>query len=249
LPAHRVEVTVDTSGTGSLELTGVVDESSMFGSHWRLTSTLRLDAAAHRCSVVDEITNLGGQSAELSLLYHINIGRPFLEPCATYAVPCRDIVPRDARAAEGIDGCYVYGAPVPGFAEQAYYHVPLSDDQGWSTAVLANSSNNAAFAVHFLTKQLPTFTVWKNTIAEADGYVTGLEPGVNFPNFRAFERKQGRLPVIKPGQSYRSELILEVADTSTAVRQLYDRVKQLQGPTEPVLHREPVAKYSAAGNP
>jgi hypothetical protein len=123
----------------------------------------------------------------------------------------------------------------------------LADDEGWSTAVLANSSNNAAFAVHFQTRQLPTFTVWKNTIAEDDGYVTGLEPGICFPNFRSFERKHGRLPVVKPGQSYRSELALEVVDTEIAVKQLYDRVKELQGPTEPIVHREPMSKYSPAG--
>jgi hypothetical protein len=181
------------------------------------------------------------------LLYHINVGRPFLEPCATYAVPCRDIAPRDARAAQGIDACYVYGAPIAGFAEQAYYHVPLADSDGWSTAVLANSSNNAAFAVHFQTRQLPAFTVWKNTIAEDDGYVTGLEPGINFPNFRAFERKHGRLPIVKPGKSYKTELVLEVVDTEVAVRKLYDRVKAIQGPNEPIVHREPVAKYSPAG--
>lgn len=247
IPAHRVEARVDTSGDGSLELIGVVDECSMFGPRWRLTSTLRIVAGSGRCEIIDEVTNLGGQPQELSLLYHINVGRPFLEPLATYAVPCRDIAPRDTRAAEGIDACYVYGAPVAGFAEQAYFHTPLGDGDGWSTAVLANAANNAALAVHFQTRQLPTFTVWKNTIAEADGYVTGLEPGINFPNFRAFERQHGRLPVIKPGQSYRSELALEVADTPLAVRQLHDRVKRLQGPTEPTIHRQPIARLSPAG--
>ena len=247
IPAHRVEVRVDTNGAGAIELIGVVDECSMFGPRWRLTSTLRLVAGSRRCEIIDEVTNLGGQPQELSLLYHINIGRPFLEPVATYAVPCRDIVPRDARAAEGIDACYVYGAPVAGFAEQAYYHTPIGGADGWSTAVLANAANNAALAVHFQTKQLPTFTVWKNTIAEADGYVTGLEPGVNFPNFRSFERQQGRLPLIKPGQTYRSELALEVADTAQAVHDLHDRVNQLQGQTQPTLHRQPLARLSPAG--
>jgi len=247
LPAHRVEIRVDNEGLGQLELIGIVDEASMFGSRWRMTSTLRMTAGASHCEIIDEVTNLGGQSAELSLLYHINIGRPFLEPCATYAVPCRDIAPRDAQAAHGIDACYVYGAPVPGFAEQAYYHTPLSDPHGWSTAVLANSSNNAAFAVHFQTRHLPAFTVWKNTTAEDDGYVTGLEPGTSFPNFRGFERQQGRLPVVKPGKSYSTHLRLEVADTESAVRRLYDRVKELQGPTDPVVHRHPMAKFSPGG--
>ena len=247
IPAHHVEVRVDTSGDGTLELIGVVDECSMFGPRWRLTSTLRIAAGSNRCEIIDEVTNLGGQPAELSLLYHINVGRPFLEPLATYALPCRDIAPRDAHAADGIDACYVYGAPVAGYVEQCYFHTPLGDSDGWSTAVLANSEANVALAVHFQTRQLPTFTVWKNTIAEADGYVTGLEPGVNFPNFRSFERRHGRLPLIKPGQSYRSELALEVSDTASAVHELHDRVKQLQGPTEPTIHRQPLARLSPAG--
>ena len=103
LPAHRVEVGIDTDGPGALEVTGVIDECSMFGPRWRLTSTLRLEAGSNRCSIVDEITNLGGQPAELSLLYHINIGRPFLEPRAAYAVPSLEVAPRDATAAKGID--------------------------------------------------------------------------------------------------------------------------------------------------
>lgn len=247
LPAHRVEVRVDTEGAGSLELVGVVDECSMFGPRWRMTTTYRMDGGSNRCSIVDEITNLGGQPAPLSLLYHINIGRPFLEPYATYQVPSIEVAPRDNRAAEGIETYSVYGAPVAGFAEQAYFHTPRGGADGWSTALLANSSGNAGFAVHFQTRQLPTFTVWKNTVAEADGYVTGLEPGINFPNFRAFERTHGRLPTIKPGHSYRSELALEIADTSESVRQIQERIQCIQGNTSTVAHPEPIARLSPAG--
>jgi galactose mutarotase-like enzyme len=247
LPAHRVEVRVDTSGPGSLEVSGVVDECSMFGPRWRMTSTFRLEAGSNRCSIVDEITNLGGQPAELSLLYHINIGRPFLEPFASYSVPSIEVAPRNDRAAEGIDTFQVYGAPTAGFAEQVYFHTPMAAADGWSTALLANAGGHAGFAVHFQTRQLPTFSVWKNTIAEADGYVTGLEPGINFPNFRPFERQQGRLPKIQPGQSYRSELALEVADTLESVRQIQNRINQIQGNTVPTIHKQPVARLSPVG--
>ena len=243
-PAHRVEIKVDTSKAGSLEVRGIVDECSMFGPRWRMTSTFRLEAGSNRCSIVDDITNLGGQPAELSLLYHINIGRPFLEPYASYSVPSVEVAPRDTRAAEGIDNYNIYGAPVAGFAEQAYFHTPLGGADGWSTALLANSSGYAGFAVHFQTRQLPTFTVWKNTVAEADGYVTGLEPGINFPNFRATERQQGRLPKIQPGHSYRSELALEVADTLESVRQIQDRINHIQGTTVPTIHRQTVPRLS-----
>ena len=239
LPAHHVEVRVDTSGMGALELSGVVDECSMFGPRWRMTSTFRIESGSNRCSIIDEITNLGGQPVELSLLYHINIGRPFLESLASYEIPSIDVTPRDARAAEGIENYSVYGESVAGFSEQAYFHTPKADADGWSTALLANASRNAGFAVHFQTRQLPAFTVWKNTAAEADGYVTGLEPGINFPNFRAHEREQGRLPIIEPGQSYRSELALEVADTLETVGQIRDRIRQIQGSTGVVVRNIP----------
>ena len=247
LPAHRVEVKVDTSGEGSLEVVGIIDECSMFGARWRMTSTFKLKAGSNKCSIVDEIRNLGGRPAELSLLYHINVGRPFLEPYATYSVPSLEVAPRDARAAEGIDTYFVYGAPVAGFAEQAYYHTPIGAADGWTTALLANANGNAGFAVHFQTQQLPTFTTWKNTVAEADGYVTGLEPGNVFPNFRQHERKHKRLPLVQPGHLYRSELALEVVDTATAVRQIQDRIHQIQGTISPAIHRTPVARLSPAG--
>ena len=248
LPAHRVEVRVDTSGAGSLEVIGVVDECSMFGSRWRLASTFRIEMGSNRCSIVDDVTNLAGQPMELSLLYHINVGRPFLEPYASYSVPSIEVSPRDARAAEGIDTHSIYGAPVAGFAEQAYFHTPLAGADGWTTALLANAGGHAGFAVHFQTRHLPTFTVWKNTVAEADGYVTGLEPGVVFPNFRGYERQQGRLPRVQPGHSYRSELAIEVADTLESVRRIQDRINQLQGTTSAVIHRKPVTRLSPAGN-
>lgn len=247
LPAHRVEVRIDSTGPGSLELIGIVDESSMFGSRWRLTSTFRLEMGSNLCRITDEITNLAGRPAELSLLYHINVGRPFLEPCASCALPSVEVAPRDSRAADGIDSHALYGAPVAGFAEQVYYHTPIGGADGWTTALLANATGNAGFAVHFQTRQLPAFALWKNTGAEADGYVTGLEPGTVYPNFRGFERQQRRLPTIAPGRSYKSELALEIANSSEAVRQIQDRINHLQGSVVPVVHRKPVARLSPAG--
>ena len=40
---------------------------------------------------------------------------------------------------------------------------------------------------------MPWFTQWKNTTSVADGYVTGIEPGTNFPNPRTYEGEQGRV--------------------------------------------------------
>lgn len=244
LPAHHVVASVENE---LLTVRGVVDEASMFGTRFRLTVTYSLPVGGAVCTIADEITNLAGKPSPLSLLYHINVGRPFLEPGGRFHVPFEQLAPRDPRAAEGIDDYAVYAEPDPNYAEQAYFFRPLADSRGWSTTVLENAAGSAAFAVHFNAQQLPCFTVWKNTIADADGFVTGLEPSVNYPNFKGFEREQGRLPLLQPGETYRSELRLEAAATPDHTRRLVERVQTLQSTAHPTIHRRPQPTWSPAG--
>ena len=57
-------------------------------------------------------------------------------------------------------------------------------------------------------RQLPYFTLWKSQRLPGDGYVTGLEPGINFPNVKSFERQQGRVARLEPGESRQFEFEL-----------------------------------------
>jgi len=142
----------------------------------------------------------------------------------------------------------VYGPATAALPEEAFYYCPVADEHGWCTAVLKNKAATAAFGVHFKTDQLPCFTVWKNTQSLAEGYVTGLEPGVNLPNFRAYERKHDRLPKLAPGATYRSEFAWEFADNATNVAAMVDRVKALQATVSPVVHAVPQPGWSPSGD-
>lgn len=248
LPAHRVVVRIDDSGPGTIEVQGVVDEASMFGPALRLTSTVRMTAGSSRVDFIDEVTNLGGSETPLSLLYHINIGQPFLEDGAENLIPFRELAPRDPHSAKGVAKQAVYGPPTTGLPEEAFFYRPVADEHGWSTSILKNKATNAAFAVHFNTQQLPCFTVWKNTQSLAEGYVTGLEPGVNLPNFRAYERQQDRLPKLAAGATYRSEFAWEFADNAADVAAMVDRVKALQATVTPVVHALPQRGWSPSGD-
>ncbi len=248
LPAHRVVVRTFSSGAGGIEVQGIIDEASMFGPALRLTSTVRMEAGSSRVDFIDEVTNLGGTETSLSLLYHINIGQPFLEEGSENVVPFRELAPRDPHSAKGVAKHAMYGPPTTGLPEEAFYYCPVADERGWSTAVLKNKAATAAFGVHFKTEQLPCFTVWKNTQSLAEGYVTGLEPGVNLPNFRAYERQQNRLPKLVPGATYRSEIAWEFADNAAGVARLVDRVHALQATVTPVVHATPQPGWSPSGD-
>ena len=90
--------------------------------------------------------------------------------------PIREVAPITARAAEGIDTFDTYGAPTVGFSEQVYVYDLLADSRGQSLALLVSAAADKAVCLRFPTSSLPCFTVWKNTMALEEGYVTGLEP-------------------------------------------------------------------------
>lgn len=223
IPAHRVEVRVDPDGEGRIAVSGTVDEAYLFGPRLRLTSTVETTAGSNRLRVIDEVRNLAGRPAEMQLLYHVNLGRPFLEEGGRVVVAARDVQPRDERAAEGLDRWQVYGPPEASFAEQAYFIEPHSDPAGDAFMLLRDAAGRRGFSVRFNTRSLPCLTVWKCTQAEADGYVTGLEPATNFPNFKSVERRAGRLVNLAPGESWRSEIELAVHAGSEEVAQAEGR--------------------------
>ncbi|MFO0918187.1 MAG: aldose 1-epimerase family protein [Planctomycetaceae bacterium] len=243
LPAHQVELELDDAGSETLELRGVVDETTVFGNCYRLVSTLRTAAGSNRVAIIDDVTNLGARPAPLAMLYHINVGEPFLAAGSTVNVPSRDIAPRDAQAAASKLPWSQYAGPVAGFAEEVFFFAPLSDADGWCTTLLKTAANDAAFAVRFRTDSLPWFTLWKNTQGLEEGYVTGLEPGTGFPNYGSIERGHGRQPVLAPGQTIRFEMELIVADNSQDLARLQAAAAECQGTIPQTVHSSPLTQW------
>ncbi len=243
LPAHRVEVTTD-SVTGKLTVTGVVDECSMFGPSLRLTSTIETTVGSNSLTIVDEVTNLSAKPAEFQLLYHTNIGRPFLEENGRFLAAINEMSPRDPRAAEGIDSFDKYEAPDAGYAEQAYLFRLIGDAKRQTVTLLRNAAGDRGLSLRFSLIDFPCFTLWKNTGAEADGYVTGLEPGTNFPNLRSFERAQGRVTTLAPGASRRVSLEMAIHADKNAVSAVASEISQLQETSTVKFNRQPQASFS-----
>ena len=243
LPAHRVQVEVDDSGPGRISVIGVIDECTLFGPQLRLTSRVSVTAGESTIEVEDSVENLASTPGELELLYHINVGRPFLAEAAQLHAPAAVVAPRDSRAAEGIGAYPEYPGPSPGYAEQAYFFELRENAEGWTETLLRNAAGDRGFGVRCERKQLPCFTVWKCTQPEADGYVTGLEPGTNYPNFKSFERTQGRVVSIPSGGSYITRLALDVHTETSKVDEAVGRVAGLQGSEPPRIYPEPTEPY------
>jgi hypothetical protein len=244
LPAHHVEVRVNLDPPHELIVTGQVQETGLFFPHLALTATYTTVPGSNRVVVHDVVENRGAQPAELEMLYHCNVGPPFLEAGSRVVAPVRELVPRDARAAEGVDTYDTYLGPTPGYGEQVYYYDLLGDAHGRTLALLYNATADRGLLVRMNHPELPCFAVWKNTAAVEDGYVTGLEPATNYPNFRAFERRQGRVKVLPPGGRWQTTWSLEVFDTSAGVTGALVEVARLQAQAPAVIRRTPQPGFS-----
>jgi len=243
LPAHRVTAEVDDDGDGTLSVTGVVEEASMFGTNLRLTSTVSTTAGANLLTITDTVFNPSAQPMELELLYHTNIGRPFLDEGSRIVAAIAEVAPRDAHSAKAADSFDVYPGPLPGRPEEAFFFDLQADDGGLTTVLLKNPAGDCGLQLRFAKQQLPCFTLWKNTQADEDGFVTGLEPGTNFPNLKTFEREQGRVILLPPGESYTTQIELSVFDSTESVAAAEAAIRDSQS-GEPLRHSAPIPKFS-----
>jgi hypothetical protein len=97
--------------------------------------------------------------------------------------------------------------------------------------------------VSWQTDTLPCFTLWKNQGGLADGYVTGLEPGTNFPNPRSYEESQGRVVPLAPNASVRFDLAIEHL-TGPAVEATRSRLAALSAGVSTNVHPQPRPGWS-----
>src|SRR5262245_6161038 len=246
LPAYYVEVRVGLDPPFELSVIGQVEESMLFWPRLLLTTTYTTVPGSNRLAIHDVVENRGGEAAEMQLLYHCNVGAPFLEAGSRVVVPLREVSPISARAAEGIDTLETYAGPVAGYAEQVYCYDPAADASGRTLAMLYNRAADKGLAVRFNRNELPCFTVWKNTAAVEDGYVTGLEPATNFPNVKTFERQQGRVQHLAPGGKWQCTWHIEVHDSAAGVAGVLKEIAVLQAQAPAKVHRTPQPRFSAA---
>jgi hypothetical protein len=244
-PAERVTVSADPDKQ-TISVTGEVYETRFHFLKLKLVSTLTMRFNENGLQIDDQIHNLSASAAEGQLLYHANFGHPaLLDAGAQLIAPLKTVVPRNDHAAAGIKQWNSYAAPEAGFEEQVYFIHLLGNDQNDTTVMLKNAHSTKAVSLDFNTGQLPCFTVWKNTTAREDGCVTGIEPGVNFPNPRSYEGEQGRVIKLDPGGHAQFRLGINWHSTDRDVQATEQRIEKLQSAAKPKIFQTPQPGWCA----
>ena len=133
-----------------------------------------------------------------------------------------------------IDGEWTTGDPGTRFFDV----VNPSDETILGRAPAANAATLA-----WRGDTLPYFSLWKNQAGLADGYVTGFEPGTNFPNPRSFEESQGRVVPLAAHASVQFDLAIE-HHAGSGVESARLQLLSLGANNLPRIHDQPRADWS-----
>lgn len=246
-PAHRVELLVDEDA-GTLTLRGIVNESRFHFQSLRLTASLTTSIGGNSFAWHDEVENIGGREATMQMLYHFNVGQPLLQPGARITAPIAAVAPLTQVAAErGIATWNVMPPPEAGSAEQVYVAQLAADSAGDTRVLASGMTRGEAVSMRFNVQSLPCLTLWRNSPAEADGYVLGIEPGTNYPNPHTFETSQGRTVRLKQGETWSSEVAVTWHGHGESTADVQAAIEEIQASTTPTVYNQPRDEWSFKG--
>lgn len=243
-PAHEVTLKVDTEAK-TIQVIGVVEETRFHFIKLRMVSTITAKIGGTSIHVEDEVTNFSTNPAEVQMLYHINFGAPLLDAGSQCVAPVKKLVPRNAHAATGVAQWNSYQPPTEGFEEQVYFFEMVGDANKQTQTLLKNAHGRRGVSLKYSTEQLPCFSLWKNTAPLSDGYVTGLEPGTNFPNPRSFEGKKGRVVKLAGGAKTTFAVEMEIHGSAEEVAAAEAAIAKLQAGHKPEVFDAPQPDWCA----
>lgn len=209
---------------------GKVQETAVFQENLVLHRKIWARLGENRLFVDDVVENVGYNTTENMMLYHINGGFPVIDKGAEIVAPFLKTEPRDDEAKKGLQEFSTFREPTPGFAEQVYYHDVAVDKDGYVHSALINKELNNGqgfgFYVKYLKEQLPVLIEWK---MNGEGvYVVGMEPGTHRADGRSLERKEGKLIFLDPGETRSYNLEIGVLTCQDEIAAFEEKVKQLQ---------------------
>jgi uncharacterized protein DUF4432 len=228
IPASEVEVIIDEQPPHRIRVRGRVDERMFYGPKLELWTEISTEPGASTFRIDDTVKNQGAFDQEFQMIYHANYGPPLLDKGARFVAAAKQVTPFNGNAVKAVKSFEEYDGPTKGFIEQVYCLHPYADAKGRTMILLQNAAKDRAVSMAYSLEQLPYLTLWKNTNAKEEGYVTGLEPGTGFPYNRRIERKFGRVPKLAAGQSRQFTIDFAIYADKESVKKGAEEIAKIQ---------------------
>lgn len=207
-------------------ITGEMREAELFGENMVLRRKIETVLGEDTIRVTDEIENQSFRKEPLMVLYHCNLGYPFLEENTELYVPSSKVIGREKFSEQHVSSWNRMEEPVDNEQEYVFIHDILSDENG-NTAVLAvNPSWKTGLQLKFNTKNLNHFMEWKSR-ASGD-YVMGLEPSNAYVYGREYTASHGALRMLDPFEKVMNVLEFSIEEGERRIAAVVNRIEHLK---------------------
>jgi len=211
IPARQVSDFSGWSGDEyQIKVSGIVEEASMFGNKLRLERQIKTIQGQNSLLITDKVTNFGFSPSPYTILYHMNMGYPFLCEDAELIIDPSNTQCCNDEAGSGLKEFRKIRAPKAGFQEQVFCHTLKADAKDEASVTLQNKKLGIALTIKFNIKQLKYLMQWK--MFGQGEYVLGLEPSnVQLKNRKEL-REENLLPFLQPGETVTNNIEVVIKD-------------------------------------
>ncbi|AKA21641.1 thioredoxin [Pseudomonas chlororaphis] len=244
IPASKVTLHIDEQPPYAISLRGELKEQAFKKVDFSVATELVTEPGSSGFALNDTLTNNGDYPKEYQALYHSNFSTPFLEEGAKFAAPVRQVSPFNDKAKADLATWQTYRGPTRDYDETVYNVVPYADANGETLTALHNKAGNLGVAVSFNTRQLPVFSLWKNTDTRGQGYVTGLEPGTSFSYNRRYQRPLNLVPTIGAKEQRQFQIRYHLLADKAAVDKTLAAIERIQDGRQTEVRPTPLVDLS-----
>ena len=207
-----------------VNISGEMREAELFGENMTLRRSIETTYGVPEIIIKDCITNEGFREETMMLLYHFNMGYPFLNEDCEIILPTTEVIPRDDAAEKQVGMWNRMGKPVDNETEFVFLHKLAADKEGNTFAAVINERIGIGLKIQFNQKYLPYFMQWKS-VASGD-YVIGLEPANSSVYGKKYHPERGDLHMLDPFEKEKIELRLRFL-SGEELKQVKDEAEQL----------------------
>ena len=238
LPAETVSAAGEWVGDRYvIRVEGKVREARVFGPNMVLVRKIQTELGSNKMMIEDAITNEGWSDSPLMMLYHFNVGFPVLDDGSRLVSTSVRYVPRDKDAWDRHEEFTRFGPPERAFREKVYFHDVAVDKEGYAHVGIINErfdgGKGIGVSLKFRKDQLSRLIEWKMT-GEGE-YAVGMEPANCLVMGRAKEREWNTLQILKPGESKKVQIELNVLTGLEDIRAFKETVENVIHGREPSL--------------
>lgn len=201
------------------EVSGIMRHSRFYAEDLVLERKINTKLGSNKLTITDTIENMDFARVPLMLLYHINLGFPFLDANSKVLYQnLKSSRPRTESARKGLDSFASFIEPVDGIEEECFYHTFDTDD-GIAQATLFNpilGGNGMGVYVRYNTAQLPVFLQWK--MMRSREYVCGFSPATTYAEGRGNAIAKNEAMYIEPLEKKVFQVEIGVIEGDEAAR-------------------------------